>query len=480
MSNPMPRVVPMVCLLAGGIAPPAWSAPDDTAAVQAALNAAAPGGMVTLEPGRTYVINLAVGLKPKSNTRVALHGATLRGTLGAGQSGRFFDLTGKAQVTLSGGTLLGSRAAGPAWGHGIVIANSTDVAVEDVTFQDIFSDGVLLTGSPGSVRVSVRGCRFLNARRSGLYVASGREVSIEDSAFEGSNGLAPEAGLQVMAGAGLVVEQVRIARSLFRGNRGPGLAVAGTSGSRLSHFTISDNTVQQNLRGIAVAQASHVVLSGNRVSGHAQPPQAGLAIGPQSFNVTVTGNVLEGNYRGLLADGASLVTLEGNTVVGTGPRAGLGSGADGDGITCGPAAGPPVTQCTVSGNVVSLSAGAGIRLRQGAYMIAANNVVSDSGQSGISLLAVSDSQVRGNTVSRSSLEAPRSHDDIQIGAASQRNVVSLNQCRSAGSARASLYVAATSGFNLVAENSLLGGAGFSNLSPTTSVNWDGSATSWNR
>jgi parallel beta-helix repeat protein len=113
-------------------------------------------------------------------------------------------------------------------------------------------------------------------------------------------------------------------------------------------------------------------------------------------------------------------------------------------------------------------------------MIAANNVVSDSGQSGIALLAVSDSQVRGNTVARSSLESARSHDDIQVGAGSQRNLVTFNQCRSAGSARASVYVAATSGFNLVAENSLLGGAGLSNLSATTSLNWDGSAASWNR
>jgi hypothetical protein len=67
-----------------------------------------------------------------------------------------------------------------------------------------------------------------------------------------------------------------------------------------------------------------------------------------------------------------------------------------------------------------------------------------------------------------------------VGAASQRNVVSFNQCRSGGSARASVYVAATSGFTLVAENSLLGGAGFSNLSATTSVNWDGSTANWNR
>jgi parallel beta-helix repeat protein len=348
----------VACLLAGAAAPGAAAPADDTAAVQAALNAAPPGGTVTLEAGRTYFINLLVGLKPKSNCRVVLHGATLRGTLAAGQSGRFFDLSARSQVTLSGGTLVGSRDPGPAWGHGVVAANASDLTLEDMTFVDIFSDGVLLSGSPGSVRVSLRRCRFVNSRRSGLYVASGREISVEDCAFEGSNGQAPEAGLQVLAGAGLTVEQVRVARSLFRGNRGPGLAVAGTSGSRLAHFTLSDNTVQQNLRGISIAQASHVVIAGNRISGHAQPPQAGLTVGAQCFNVTATGNVLEGNYRGVLADGASLVALEGNTVIGTGARAGLGSGTDGDGITCGAAAGPPITQCTVSGNVVSGSAGA--------------------------------------------------------------------------------------------------------------------------
>jgi parallel beta-helix repeat protein len=190
--------------------------------------------------------------------------------------------------------------------------------------------------------------------------------------------------------------------------------------------------------------------------------------------------VLENNYRGILSDGASLVNIEGNTVIGTGARAGLNTGRDGDGITCGAAAGATVSSCSITANVVTRSAGIGIRLQRGSLMIVANNVVTESGQAGISLLAVDDSQVRGNTVSRSSLESARSHDDIHVGAVAQRNLVVFNQCPYGGAARASIYVAPTSTHTLVAENSLLGGAGFANLSATTSINWDGSSASWNR
>jgi parallel beta-helix repeat protein len=480
----MPRARRMllgVVYLAACAVPAAQGAPaDDTAAVQALLDAAAPGGTVTLPPGRTYVINLAVGLRPKSHSRVRLHGVTLQGTLGAGQGGRFFDLTAKSRVTLMGGTLVGSRTAGPAWAHGIIANNASDLVLEDMTFQDIFTDGVLLTGSPGSTRVSLRNCRFVNVRRSGLYVTAGREISVEDCSFEGANGLLPEAGLYVQAVAGAVVEHLRVTRSLFRGNRGPGLSVAGVPGARVAHLTLAENTIQQNLRGVSVGQASHVVIEGNRISAHIAPPQAGLALGRDTVNAAVNGNVLENNYRGILSDGASLVNIEGNTVIGTGARLGLDAGRDGDGITCGAAAGATIASCSVTGNVVARSAGMGIRLQRGSLMMVASNVVTESGQAGISLLAVDDSQVRGNTVSRSSLESARSHDDIHVGAAAQRNLVVFNQCRYAGAARASVYVAPTSAYTLVAENSLLGGAGFANLSTTTSRNWDGSSENWNR
>ena len=483
----MPRARRMswgvVCLAVCAV-PAAHGAPvpvgDDTAAVQALLDAAAPGGTVTLPPGRTYVINLAVGLRPRSHSRVRLHGVTLQGTLGAGQGGRFFDLTAKSRVTLMGGTLLGSRTAGPAWSHGVIAANASNVVLEDMTFQDIFTDGVLLTGSPGSTRVTLRNCRFLNGRRSGLYVTAGREISVEDCSFENTNGLLPEAGLYVQAAPGAVVEHLRVGRSLFRGNRGPGLSVAGAPGASIAHLTLAENTLQQNQRGVFVGQASHVVIEGNRISGHPLPPQAGLALGRDTWNAAVNGNVLENNYRGILADGASLVNIEGNTVIGTGARAGLNAGLDGDGITCGAAGGAVVSSCSVTGNVVTRSAGIGIRLRRGSLMMVASNVVTESGQAGISLVAVDDSQVRGNTVSRSSLESARSHDDIHVGAAALRNLVTFNQCRYGGAARASVYVSATSAYTLVAENSLLGGAGFANLSATTSVNWDGSPASWNR
>ena len=449
---------------------------DDTAAIQLALNAVVAGGTVVLEPGRTFLVNLAVGLRPKSQSRLELHGATLRGP--AGQGGRFIDLTSKTGVTIAGGTLLGSRN-GPAATYGVLSVNSSDVAIEDVTFQDVYTDGVLVTGSPGGERVSVRGCRFVNGRRTGVYVAAGRHVSIESSTFESIHGELPEAGIQIQVNAGAAVEHVRIRQNMFRAN---GMAVNAlkAGGTRLAHVGVTDNAVDGNGRGIVLAQATYVAVEGNRITGQATPRSAALVLGPGTFDATVAGNVLANNYRGIQADGASMVTITGNTIVGVGVRAGLGAGDDGDGITCSAPVGSLVSQCVISGNSIKGSAGCGIRVARGSYMIVSNNVITESGQKGISIQAVDDSQFRGNTISRSSLESVRGHDDIQVGAGARRNLVTLNQCRFGGSARASIYVDATSVDTLVAENSLLGGAGFSNFSGTTSASWDGSSASWNR
>jgi parallel beta-helix repeat protein len=447
---------------------------DDTGAIQAALNAVAPGGTVTVEAGRTYLVNLSIGLRPKSGTRVKLTGATLRAPVG--QGGRFFDLTSKTQITISGGTLLGNRSASAA-AYGVLSVNSSDVTLDDVTFQDIYGDGIVVTGTPGGERISIRNCRFAGGRRSGVFIASGRHVTVENSAFDSTRGDAPEAGVAIQVNAGATVEHVRINRCSFRAN-GVGVSALKGSGTRLAHLSLGDNVIEANVRSGATIAAAHVVVDSNRIVGHIQG--AGLHLGPGTLSATVTGNLLSNNFRGIQADGANMVNIAGNTVLGTGTRIGMGAGANGDGITCG--AGPSllVSQCVVTGNVIKGSAGNGIRIMRGSFMIVSSNVVSESGQKGISLLTADDSQVHGNSVSRSSLEASRAHDDILIGAGAKRNVITLNQCRQGATARSSIFVDNTSAGTLVAQNSIVGGAGFLNYSATTSASWDGSSANWNR
>lgn len=214
---------------------------DETIVIQAALNSVAPGGTVTVQAGPTYLINLSIGLRPKANTRLRLHGATLRGP--SGQGGRFIELTSKSRVTVSGGTFLGTRSSGPA-AYGVLSVNSSDVTIEEATFQDLSTDGVLIGGNPGGERIAIRRCRFLGGRRSGVYVASGKHVSVEDSVFENTRGQSPEAGVALHVGGGTVAEHVRISRCELRGN-GIGVSAQKGAGTRLAYVTAA----VWNLRG---------------------------------------------------------------------------------------------------------------------------------------------------------------------------------------------------------------------------------------
>src|SRR5262245_1380748 len=77
---------------------------DDTAAIQAGLNAAVPGATVVFTPGKTYrIAGTLSGLVPRSHTRLVLHGATLRAEDQPGGKCRVFTVAGKTGITFSGG-----------------------------------------------------------------------------------------------------------------------------------------------------------------------------------------------------------------------------------------------------------------------------------------------------------------------------------------------------------------------------------------
>jgi parallel beta-helix repeat protein len=423
----------------------------DTVAIQGAVNAAPAGGTVAF-PAGTYRIRTDRGVQLKSNLRLNLGTAVLVGPNVDGARCRIFWIEGQKNIVISGGTLVGSLVGSPEWGIGILASDAQYLTIENVRIQSFFFDGILLTGNTGCRYVSINGVASVGNRRNGLAIVSATDVTVTGSAFQGTAGQSPQAGIDVEPDAGTTVARVSIENSVVEKNKGIGLYVHKGLGTALSDVTITGNVVRNNDQGIAVVSVDRAAITDNTVTGHHRRSTSGIVVGATTGVIRIAANQLVDNFRGILAADASVEILK-NNVVGTGPLVGAGSGSDGDGIVCRSLSAPDDEPCVLSMNTVSRAAGSGIQVAVLAKALVAGNVVKTTGQRGILLWSSSASTVRDNTVSAAGLEAPGTYYVIQLAQNSDNNVVTRNLI-GVGTAKGSIGIEPDCGGNSVYSNSL--------------------------
>jgi nitrous oxidase accessory protein NosD len=412
---------------------------DDTAALQAAIDSAGRGVTLRFEP-RVYRIAGDRGLRLRDDVRLDLAGATLSAANVAGARCRILDASGTRNVTIAGGTLVGSRAGAPEWGVGILASDADDLTIEDLTLRDFYFDGILLTGNRGCRRVRIRRVVAENNRRTGLAIPAAEDVTVEDSTFRGSRGQSPQAGANCEPNAGGEVRGVVFRRSTFEDNAGVGLYMHRALGLTVADVTAEDNVVRGNDQGVVASGVEGARILRNRVSGHRVRGRSGIALGEGTVGAQVAENVLDDNLRGIVAAGATGVTIARNTVVGTGPLSGAGAGDDGDGIVCRGLKGVLEGACTVSDNTVRRVAGNGILAQLVSRVTVTDNAVSEAGQRGVLLRSALGSELRGNRVSAVGLEAPGRYDAIELQSSAHDNLVAENSARLGASARSAVGV----------------------------------------
>ena len=425
----------------------------DTASVQAAVDVLRPGDTLHF-PAGTYRIETDKGLKLKSDVRLDLGTATLAGANVAGVRCRLLEIQGRRNILISGGTLVGSRAGAPEWGVGLLASDAQNVFVENVTFRDFYFDGVLLTGNVGCRKVVIRGCVFLNNRRSGLTVAAASDVTVTDSVFQGSQGQDPEAGVNVEPGPGAEARDVRFLDSTFVGNAGIGLYVHRGRGVRVIGATASGNRVEGNAQGIVADEVEGLRVVENRVAGHRERAHAGIAL-EQVKGALVVDNELALNFRGIYSAGSTAVEIRRNVIEGTGPLVGEGSGEDGEGVVCRGLTAPLSNACIVANNVIRRTAGSGILALLVSGVALLDNRVDETGQRGLHLRYASRGEVRGNSLSRTGREAFRRYDAVEITQFSDANTVTANVISLGTTARRALAVEANCRGNRVFGNVIL-------------------------
>lgn len=177
---------------------------DDTAAIQSAINDTyAKGGGTIYIPEGTYLINPVLSVKLKSNVNLYIaDDATLKAQATTNDTYAVVKIGNVSNVKVIGGNIVGERdihlGTGGEWGHGISITGSKDIYVADVNVSDCWGDGIYIGSNSVknySTNIYIERFNIDRARRNGISVISGINVTIKDGIISNTNGTAPQCGI---------------------------------------------------------------------------------------------------------------------------------------------------------------------------------------------------------------------------------------------------------------------------------------------
>lgn len=207
------------------------STTDDTAAIQAALDAASTRGIsAVLFPTGTYKVsattadnNFFSALTVHSGQRLLFEAATLQLTTNGYDFYAVLNIHNVNNVTVEGGlTIIGDRESHTATtgesGHGIRIVNSHNVHVSDVDIRYTWGDGVCVGGNGTmdeiSKNVTIERVRTYKCSRNGLSIIEADGVVVRDCDFTYTDRTAPQYGIDVEPNLGtatnITIENVRM------------------------------------------------------------------------------------------------------------------------------------------------------------------------------------------------------------------------------------------------------------------------------
>lgn len=178
---------------------------NDTAAIQAAINALpSTGGTVVISPG-TYMVDAVKSINLKSNTTLQMTPTTILKVIPNGSDwSAAVTMKNLSAAKVNSGLLLGDRythlnTVGE-HGMGVSIFGGNGITVTGTTANNMWGDGFYVgTGSNATVprNVQLIDVKADNNRRQGISLISGNGVSIVRARLTNTNGAAPSAGLDI-------------------------------------------------------------------------------------------------------------------------------------------------------------------------------------------------------------------------------------------------------------------------------------------
>lgn len=460
---------------------------DDTAAIQSAINALPSGGSVVFPAGRTYRINPNIGIQLRSNIALEITGATVVSSSNASARPRMFEtIPGSSNITIRGGTLIGSRASIPGLEFmiGIRIDSSSRVVISGVTISDCYFDGIWIGGNQPSVGITVEDSVFIRNRRNGMSVVNARGVLVARSSFIETAGQGPESGIDVEPNLGEQVTDFHVLDCVFARNAGTGLYMQ--PGKGLPGFAYSarrSQFVDNGRFGLIGNSVDGLIVADNIFTGHMNRTSSAISLGAGTANATVSGNTLSGNHKGISLPGVINVTVASNRIIGLGPQPSLsiseltrGSGIDvkGTGVVL-------TTGIRVVGNVVEAATSFSFIAENASFLTVEGNVFRNSARHNLFINSIVNSTFSKNRIEGTGQESPGLYDGLKLSGSTSDNAFTENHVREQDRERKSISSPNSSLRNTWVYNAVGNWATRTEFMGTThSLNLNSSTENWNR
>jgi parallel beta-helix repeat protein len=273
---------------------------DDTAAIQAAIDALPTSGGTIYVPAGRYMVNAEKALRLRSHTRLKLDADAELKVIPNDSSRYHVVKVWKANnVEIVGGRMTGDRANHKGtrgeWGYGINIQGAKNVYVHNVKLSEFWGDGMWI-GAMGWGRdmvrsnyVTINNIVSSHNRRQGLSIGPAQHVYIVNSTFKDTRGTLPQAGIDIEPQDQGPANTIRLENNTFSGNRGNGIEL---------HANISDITIRNNYLvdnhgfGVLSVSSAQLNIKGNHATRNGL---AGVGLSGKTHHSTVADNKLQYN-----------------------------------------------------------------------------------------------------------------------------------------------------------------------------------------
>jgi polygalacturonase len=224
---------------------------DDTAAIQAAIDAVGGTKGTVVVPNGTYLIDAAgqERIKLKSDMVLKLSDrAMLKAIPTDATSYALLTIADASNVWVIGGTLEGERdrhkGKSGEWGMGISIGEGAKhITIMSLTSRKMWGDGFYVKGAE-----DVRFCGVTADanRRQGLSIIDADGLLVLKSVFKNTRGTRPSAGIDFEPNKeSQEISNVRIESSKFLDNAGAGILVTGNK-ARITKLEMTRNVFRNN------------------------------------------------------------------------------------------------------------------------------------------------------------------------------------------------------------------------------------------
>jgi hypothetical protein len=273
---------------------------NDTAAIQAAINALPSSGGTVYVPAGRYMIDASRSVVMRSHTRLQLASNAELDVIPNSLT-RYYVV--KAwnvnNVEIVGGKMVGDRTRhrgnGGEWGYGINISGSTKVLVKNLHLSNFWGDGMWIGGIGYGSRlvkstyVTVNNIVSTNNRRQGLSIGPSNYVYIANSTFSNTNGTLPQAGIDIEPLTQGVASNVRMYNIVLSGNRGNGLEMH----NNITGIVMTNSTLTGNYGfGALAVSSTGLTMTNNNATKNGL---SGIGMSGTSHNVAINSNSLKYN-----------------------------------------------------------------------------------------------------------------------------------------------------------------------------------------